>query len=822
MNKTDECIWLLPLIITEKYNSVLLIGNYNPGFINKVNKSTCEFNGKLIVANRDNEKFKNENYITCNSSVRNIFPVLQMERIKPNIIVIDEQIDGIHYLAKDALNKDGLLLVKNNIVSEEVEKKLSKNCSKLLKSDKYTLYYSKKTRKNAINYEEIKNRILSIESSEFKKNKNDIPVVGVGVLTYNHDKYITECLDGIFNQIGNFKIKLYIIDDCSTTDNQAIIDDYLEKNKNDLISVDFIKNEKNQGVISNFKKLVDLFKNTDYFSFCEGDDVWVSKDRVSKFINYMSSNPFVSIAFNDLYIYDDEDGTMKSNLTHKNLKSDYYNTRDLILNYNLTGNLGCCFYNSSYIDFIPKNLFDQEVYDFYFNTIYSTFGFIGHIPECLSIYRYHNNSFWSSQNANQKNINMYKLIKQYNKNTGFVYDYEYRKYGNALLTKDLKSKCFDKDIVIIDSIFPTGMSQFTYQEITSYFKHFNSIICLSSGLSLVCFKDINHDVELQNYRIENPDLYDKVTDYTTVKADLYNPKLLYFIFYSTVNLYWDYILQKNVPFVFELYPGGGFVFDDDVCDNNLRRIMSSKNFKKVIVTQKAVKDYLLKKKLCSKDKIELIFGVVTPLKSIEKAYTGKLNFGINKSDLDIVFMAHKYTKKGVDKGYDTFIDAAKKLSKLHENIKFHVVGGFNKEDIDVSDISDKIKFYGGISGDKFDTFFADKDIIISPNIPFKIFKGSFDGFPTASCTEAGLRKTAIFCTDPLKMNDNIYTDGKDIVIIEPNSDDVVKKVEYFYKNPKKLKSIGVEGAKSIRNIYSYDRQIKPRIEILEKVLGGKK
>ena len=41
-----------------------------------------------------------------------------------------------------------------------------------------------------------------------------------------------------------------------------------------------------------------------------------------------------------------------------------------------------------------------------------------------------------------------------------------------------------------------------------------------------------------------------------------------------------------------------------------------------------------------------------------------------------------------------------------------------------------------------------------------IFTGSFDGFPTASCIDAGLRKTAIFCTDPLDLNNSHFYDNK--------------------------------------------------------------
>ena len=43
------------------------------------------------------------------------------------------------------------------------------------------------------------------------------------------------------------------------------------------------------------------------------------------------------------------------------------------------------------------------------------------------------------------------------------------------------------------------------------------------------------------------------------------------------------------------------------------------------------------------------------------------------------------------------------------------------------------------------------DLIISPNVPFVLASGAFDGFPTACCMEAALSGTAMFVTDELKL-----------------------------------------------------------------------
>lgn len=103
---------------------------------------------------------------------------------------------------------------------------------------------------------------------------------------------------------------------------------------------------------------------------------------------------------------------------------------------------------------------------------------------------------------------------------------------------------------------------------------------------------------------------------------------------------------------------------------------------------------------------------------------------------------------------------------------------------------------------------------MSPNIPFVLSKGAFDGFPTGSCVEAGLRKVAVFCTDELKLN-NHFTDNKEIVIIPHDADSIVRIIEAFYKKPDKLRSVAKKGTAKMRKIFSYERQILPRIKLLE-------
>ena len=376
------------------------------------------------------------------------------------------------------------------------------------------------------------------------------------------------------------------------------------------------------------------------------------------------------------------------------------------------------------------------------------------------------------------------------------------------------------DIAIVDDIFPHPLSAFRFQEFTCYLQEFKNLEIYSSGASVGILGESTFDEIIIDFKVKYPEYAAQIKNLKM--DDIINTKLIYAVFLINIYLNIQQIERSNTPFIFTLYPGGGFGLNTANSDMMLKRVMSSPCFRKVIVTQKVTYDYLIARHLCRPDQIKFIFGVVTPLKQIESEYSGKKHYGIEKNNLDICFVAYKYTNKGVDKGYDVFIDVARQLCQHHDNINFHVVGGIDEHEIDVSDLKGKITFYGKRDMDWFDSFYKDKDIILSPNIPGTMYPGSFDGFPTGSCVDAGLRKTAIFCTDELDLNaktfsaGNEFVEGEEIVIIPHEAGKITSMIEGYYHDPQKLKALAENGSLRIKRLFGFEAQILPRIALLKK------
>lgn len=375
------------------------------------------------------------------------------------------------------------------------------------------------------------------------------------------------------------------------------------------------------------------------------------------------------------------------------------------------------------------------------------------------------------------------------------------------------------DLLIYDDVFPHPVSGFRYEEFTVLLNEFQeSRIALDPR----SYRKMNsprnlHKEHLSAALKENPNLKGKVIPHRY----LCQPRLFYCVFLSNIFRNLEWLEKYQIPFVFTLYPGGGFVVDHPETDKKLFRVLSSPLFRKVIVTQQYTKDYIINKSFCEKEKIEFIFGGVVPQKSLLSSNTERKQYLQNKETFDIAFCAAKYTPKGQDKGYDEFIEFARNIAEKYDFVRFHVIGGFDKEVLDVKSIEDKINFYGFLDFDELRTVFNLTDVIVSPNKPFKLRAGAFDGFPLGTVVEACLNGVVAIVSDELKQN-KVFEPHEEIILIEPESRSIEKAVFRLINEPERIKLISKKARKKFSHVYSNDVQMIPRVNLLRKEISKTK
>lgn len=382
-------------------------------------------------------------------------------------------------------------------------------------------------------------------------------------------------------------------------------------------------------------------------------------------------------------------------------------------------------------------------------------------------------------------------------------------------------KSIDRKIYILEDVFPHPYSINSWRglELIAHLNAFSSahIITTLSSINLLG-ADITKDDILSQFNAKYPDLGSRVEYKECISAsDIEEGSLIYTIFLNNIYNYLNIIEQKRCPFIFELYPGGGFAINNEVSDKKLHQVISSPFFKGIIVSNNVTYQYLKQKKWCPDTQILYVPGCVVDTNIAPKNMPPK-RYPQDKSHFDIAFVAYRYSEHGEDKGYDIFVNVAKELHKLSNSFTFHVVGSFDENTIDVAELHDKIHFYGVHDINWFNEFYPQIDIILSPNRPFYLGKGFFDGFPTGCAVDAILRKVVLIASDELHQNVNMFKNGEDVFIVKNDINIIIDRILFLQKFPDELSRLAINGCNRAHTIYSEYHQLKPRIDLLQKVL----
>lgn len=116
------------------------------------------------------------------------------------------------------------------------------------------------------------------------------PKVSVCVPTYNQEKEIRDCLDGILAQ-KNCEFEIIIANDCSTDNTGKVCVEYCQKYPE---IIRYINQPTNKGIINNTKDCI-LAAKGEYIAICEGDDYWIDSEKLSEQVSLLEKDDKVSM-----------------------------------------------------------------------------------------------------------------------------------------------------------------------------------------------------------------------------------------------------------------------------------------------------------------------------------------------------------------------------------------------------------------------------------------------------------------------------------------------------------------------------------------------
>jgi glycosyltransferase involved in cell wall biosynthesis len=129
------------------------------------------------------------------------------------------------------------------------------------------------------------------------------PLVSVAMLTYNHESYIAQAIEGVLAQKTDFPIELIIGEDCSTDLTCQIVREYQEKHAG-IVRV--ITSSHNVGAKKNCLRILGVCRGK-YIAMCEGDDYWIDPYKLQKQVDFLEANEdYVLVGHNAVKVLEEE------------------------------------------------------------------------------------------------------------------------------------------------------------------------------------------------------------------------------------------------------------------------------------------------------------------------------------------------------------------------------------------------------------------------------------------------------------------------------------------------------------------------------------
>jgi len=256
------------------------------------------------------------------------------------------------------------------------------------------------------------------------------PLVSVCIQTYNHDKYIKECLDSVLSQNTNFDFEIILGEDDSKDSTRQICIDYANKYKNKIRL--FLRDRETTQLKDENGKLLrrlnGIFTRMDargkYIALCEGDDYWTDPLKLQKQVDFLEGNEEYSGCFHACKILP------KNSVNWEFTKKSIVSAEDTI-SHLAPFHTATFVFRRAYLDIPEWSRYIQSGDMVLFSTI-SKYGPIFNLKENMSVYRRHSGGITSS-NAHRGisyHNNRIKLIKNLNR----YHDYKYNRKAKDVIS----------------------------------------------------------------------------------------------------------------------------------------------------------------------------------------------------------------------------------------------------------------------------------------------------------------------------------------------------------------------------------------------------
>jgi len=250
-------------------------------------------------------------------------------------------------------------------------------------------------------------------------------MVSVDMITYKHEAYIAQAIEGVLMQKTDFDFDLVICDDFSPDSTEQIIRDIISTHpKGHLIK--YFRHPKNIGMQANGLFAVQQCHGK-YIALCEGDDYWTNPQKLQKQVDFLEANEDYVLTFHPVKILKPDGSFAEDFIT--TVPENYETQETLARSGNYIHTPSVVFRNI--IKTFPPEFSLSPIGDYFLYMILAKHGKMKMLEGEMAVYRYGVGIF-SLQSKIEKakaSFKLYSLLISYSDNT----------YINQILVEKLLS-----------------------------------------------------------------------------------------------------------------------------------------------------------------------------------------------------------------------------------------------------------------------------------------------------------------------------------------------------------------------------------------------
>jgi len=271
---------------------------------------------------------------------------------------------------------------------------------------------------------EFKKKYQKQPVEHYHDNITEKPIVSVIVVTFQHFKYIRQCLDGVLMQETSYFYEIILGDDNSTDGTREICIEYAEKYP-DKIRL-FLHHRANNISIGGaptgrFNFLYNLsMARGKYIALCDGDDYWINTLKLQKQVELLEKNKQCSMCFtHQLVVNESGDEIQKKEYEEKE-----YSINDIIKGF-IPGTQTMVLRNFENLAVFLMSHTSSPTGDRMLAYYCSLFGHILILPEITAAYRQTGKGVWTTMHKEKQYFFSLEEFIIFHKSIGLPVNNEY-------------------------------------------------------------------------------------------------------------------------------------------------------------------------------------------------------------------------------------------------------------------------------------------------------------------------------------------------------------------------------------------------------------